>query len=301
MEHLNESATRVSISSNISRSPIGCDSLNSNYIVSSKSFTKDEIISTKNLSITDVTKKSVTSKPLNNSKSLLSDQKNLGSILHKVRVENLSRIIFGQININSIRNKFDLLMNIIKNEIDILMISETKIDNSFPISKSAMTGYSIPFRLDRTSHGSGILLFIREDIPFKIIKTDCDADLEGIFVEINLRKKKWLLCCSYNPHKSSIANHRKNICKTLGKLKSTYDNLVLLGDFNAEHEEESISEFLNLCNLKNLVKQSTCFKNPNKPTCIDLILTNCHRSFQNTDTFETGLLDFHKLTFTILK
>ena len=143
MEHLNETATRVSTSSNISRSPISCDSFNSNYIVSSKSFTKDEIISTKNLSITDFTKTSVTSTPLYNSKSLLSDQKNLDSNLHKVRIENPLRIIFGQININSIRNKFDLLMNIMKNEIDNLMISETKTDNSFPISEFTMTGYSI--------------------------------------------------------------------------------------------------------------------------------------------------------------
>ena len=74
------------------------------------------------------------------------------------------------------RNRFDLLMSIIKNEIDIFMISETKIDNSFQISQFTMTGYSIPLRLDRTSHGGGILLFIREDIPCRIIKTDCDAD-----------------------------------------------------------------------------------------------------------------------------
>ena len=74
-----------------------CDSLNSNYIVSSKSFTKYEVISTKNLSITDVTTNSATSKPLNNSKSLVSNQKNLGSNIHKVRIENPSRIIFGQI------------------------------------------------------------------------------------------------------------------------------------------------------------------------------------------------------------
>ena len=53
--------------------------------------------------------------------------------------------------------------------------------------------------------------------------------------------------------------------------------------------------------MKNLVKQNTCFKNSDKLTCIDLILTNCPRSFQNTDTFETGLSDFHKLTFTVLK
>ena len=136
----------------------------------SKSFAKDEMISTKNLSITDVTKNSVNSKPLNNSKSLLNDQKNLGSNLQRVRIENPSRTIFGQININSIRNKFDLLMNIIKNEIDVFMISKTKIGNSFSICQFTMKGYPIPFRLDWTSHGGGILLFVREDTPCKIIK-----------------------------------------------------------------------------------------------------------------------------------
>ena len=120
-------------------------------------------------------------------------------------------------------------------------------------------------------------------------------------MEINLRKKKSLLCCSSKPHKSNITNHLKNICKTLDKLSATYDNLILLGDFNVEPEEESTAEFLNLYNLKNLVKQNTCFKNPNKPTCTDLILTNSTHSFQNADTFETRFSDFHKLTFTVLK
>ena len=80
-------------------------------------------------------------------------------------------------------------MNIIKNEIDIFMISETKLDSSFPVSQFTMTGSSILFRLDQTSYGGGTLFFVR-DIPCKIIKTDCNADFEGIFVEINLREKK---------------------------------------------------------------------------------------------------------------
>ena len=92
------------------------------------------MISTKNLSITDVTKIYVNIKHLNNSKSSLNDQQNLGSNLHRIRIENPSRIIFGQININLIRNKFDLLMNIIKNAIDIFIISETKIDKFSNIS-----------------------------------------------------------------------------------------------------------------------------------------------------------------------
>ena len=83
-------------------------------------------------------------------------------------------------------------MNIIKSEIDISMVTETKTDNSFAISQFTMTGYLIPFRLDRTSDGGRILFFVREDISCKIIKTDsdCDDDFDGIFVETNLRKKK---------------------------------------------------------------------------------------------------------------
>ena len=54
-------------------------------------------------------------------------------------------------------------------------------------------------------------------------------------------------------------------------------------------------------NLKSLVKQKTCFKNPDNTSCTDLILTNSPRSFQDNSVFETGLSDFHKLTTTVLK
>ena len=54
-------------------------------------------------------------------------------------------------------------------------------------------------------------------------------------------------------------------------------------------------------NLKTLIKRKSCFKSPENPTCIDLILTNSPRSFQNSSVFETGLSDFHKLTITVLK
>ena len=54
-------------------------------------------------------------------------------------------------------------------------------------------------------------------------------------------------------------------------------------------------------NLKNLVKQKTCFKNTENPSCIDLILTNSTCSFKKSSVFELGLSDFHKLTTTVLK
>ena len=61
-------------------------------------------------------------------------------------------------------------------------------------------------------------------------------------------------------------------------------------------EKESIVEFFNLYNLTNAVKKNTSFKTSDKPTCIGLILTNCPSSFQNSDTFETKLSGFHKVT-----
>ena len=54
-------------------------------------------------------------------------------------------------------------------------------------------------------------------------------------------------------------------------------------------------------NLKNLVKQKTRYKDPDNPSWIDLILTDCHRRFQNTNVFETGLSDFQKMTVSVLK
>ena len=50
-----------------------------------------------------------------------------------------------------------------------------------------------------------------------------------------------------------------------------------------------------------MINKPTCYKNPDKPTCIDLILTNCPRSFQNSCVIETGLSDFHKMIVTVMK
>ena len=64
--------------------------------------------------------------------------------------------------------------------------------------------------------------------------------------------------------------------------------------------DSNLKDFCNLYLLKNLIKKSTCFKNPENPKTIDLILTNRSRSSCNSDTLETGISDFHKLNVTVL-
>ena len=80
-----------------------------------------------------------------------------------------------------------------------------------------------------------------------------------------------------------------------------YDNFILLGDLNSKPAESAVSDFCQIYGCKNLIKDNTCFKNPEKPSCIDLIITNRPKSFQNSVTLETGLSDFHKMTLTVMK
>ena len=47
-----------------------------------------------------------------------------------------------------------------------------------------------------------------------------------------------------------------------------YENVVFLGDFNADIEETTVKSFYESCNLTNFVKQPTCFKNPEKPAVL---------------------------------
>ena len=66
-------------------------------------------------------------------------------------------------------------------------------------------------------------------------------------------------------------------------------------------EESSIKIFFSNYNLTSIINRPTWYKNPDKPTCIDLILTNCPESFQNFCVTETGLSDFHKMAVTVMK
>ena len=77
---------------------------------------------------------------------------------------------------------------------------------------------------------------------------------------------------------------------------------MFLGDFNAGGvEDSSLKNFCSSYNLISMINRPTYFKNPEKPSCIDLILTNCPRSFQNSCAIETGSSDFHNLVATAMK
>ena len=171
-----------------------------------------------------------------------------------------NKIIVGHLNINPLRNKFEALQFIINRNLDIIRLSETKLDGSFPSAQFILKNFGILYRLDRNSNGGGLLLYVREDIPSKFLKVKSDCNIESICLKRNLRNRKWFINGSCNPNKSFLSNHLECLNRIIGECSKLYQNF--LGDFNASVSEKCLEEFCNLNGLTSLIKKPTCFKNP---------------------------------------
>ena len=127
------------------------------------------------------------------------------------------------------------------------------------------------------------------------------SSLYFIFLEVNLRKSKWLVFGGYNNNKLNTDIFLSKLGPILDHYLPKFDNFLLQGDFNSEIHEIGMNEFCDIYNLQNFITDPTCFKNPLNPSSIDLILTNKPRSFENSQVIETGLSDHHKMTITVLR
>jgi hypothetical protein len=101
------------------------------------------------------------------------------------------------LNINSLRYKFCYINELLTaNIVDMLFLSETKIDDSFTDTQFQVNNYHF-WRADRTAHGGDIAAYVRSDLP-------CDRKrklefniIESINIEILIVDKKWLISGVY--------------------------------------------------------------------------------------------------------
>ena len=107
---------------------------------------------------------SVISKHCNSTKNLtesgnesktLETGSDIATELTEYRAKNINKIVLATLNINSIRNKFSSLAEIVSNNIDVLVIQETKLDATFPEGQFLIPGFKKPFRRDRDKNGGG--------------------------------------------------------------------------------------------------------------------------------------------------
>ena len=146
-------------------------------------------------------------------------------------------------------------------------------------------------------------MYLIESIPTNMLQIN--IDIESICFHVNLRKRKWFISAVYNPQRN-ISPRFFNVLTAcienyLYHYHYHYDNLLIIGDFNVEEMEKNRQDFMLYFGLDNIVKEPTCFKNPNNSSCIDLILTNRKQYLHNTTVIETSISDFHKMVLTVSK
>ena len=129
------------------------------------------------------------------------------------------------------------------------------------------------------------MLLFRENLPVKVLSVD--KGHENCHVELILKKTKWLINYSYNPSKNNISSHLESLSQNLDLYTSKFENILVIGDVNISVEDNNMKNFCQSYNLKSLIKVPKCYKNPDSPSCIDLILTNKPRNFQNSCVIET--------------
>ena len=168
----------------------------------------------------------------------------VNSVFRHLCLNHPQQIIIGHLNINSIRNKFDLMKIMLTRDIDILMITGTKLDDSFPVSQFEIDSFSAP--LDRNKNGDGILLYIRSYIVASKLNNYIFANgIEAFFIEINIKSNKWLIGCSYNPNTIFVSGHSDHIAKRIDAYSKKYGIILLMDDFNIELKEANMTTFYN--------------------------------------------------------
>ena len=113
-------------------------------------------------------------------------------------LQNPKNVILGNLNVNFLRNKIEAVEELMRNNIDISLFSETKLDETFPNQQFKISGYKM-LRRDRNKHG-GIIFYINENILCKTLNVESlPDDCEVTLIELSIKSRKWLCIGLYKP------------------------------------------------------------------------------------------------------
>ena len=87
--------------------------------------------------------------------TLNSDNQDTSEVIKNIKLSNVNRLIMGQLNVNGLKNSIDPIRLLAEGNIDVLVITESKLDQSFPSQQFAIDGFSLPYRCDKNAKGEG--------------------------------------------------------------------------------------------------------------------------------------------------
>ena len=91
------------------------------------------------------------------------------STIKNLQLSNVNRVVIGNLNINSVPNKFNKLKELALKHADILVLTDAKSDDYLPNSQFSADGFSDRFSTDRNRSGGGVMGYVRDDIPSKLL------------------------------------------------------------------------------------------------------------------------------------
>ena len=217
------------------------------------------------------------------------------------RSNQAKNLLIGALNINSLRNKFDALKQVLTDGfIDVLTVCETKLDVSFPFNQFSVKGFFV-HRQDSSARSGGIIAWVRNDLPNnrRFDMEINDSDIQSICLELHINKEKWFVLSIYRLPDSCVDNFVENLCKILDKVVRESSMIIINGDMNVDmskcnYKSGKLTDILNLYNLCNKVNTPTCFKGA-VPSIIDLCIVSQPKRFGPLLNWNCGLSDWHNL------
>ena len=171
--------------------------------------------------------------------------------------------LIGYLNINSLRNKIVDVREVFgKLQLDFFVLSEAKLDDSFPSAQFYIENFEIRNRRDRDKNGGELIEFVRNGFITKKIKEYETKVRETIASEFTISKKKWFCLSVYRPPTSTNLDiFFEELTNSLSKAVNEYDNLIVMGDFNVDLNKTDcivfgkLEEFCDNFNLTVLLKE----------------------------------------------
>ena len=112
-----------------------------------------------------------------------------------------------------------------------LIISETKLDDSFNDNLFVINGYKFE-RKDRNAKGSGLFVYYRSDLPIRRLKTLEREQSESIILELRLKNRTWGISCNYRPPSTNDNLFELDFSSKLDQVFIKYDHVCVVGDLN---------------------------------------------------------------------
>ena len=143
-------------------------------------------------------------------------------------MQNPKNIVKGHLNVNSLRNKFEAVEELVQNKVDVCFLSERKVDETFPNQQFLINGYKL-FRRDRNCHGGGVLCYINESIPSESVNVEgIVKEREIVLIEFSIKTRKWLFIGLDKPPSQNENYFLDNLSLIINRLTCQYENLYWL-------------------------------------------------------------------------